>query len=187
MAYDPLISASDIIAFKEIDTGGQKAGNGGDGYSSGAIINKPHLEFSPHNKADGANVDVTTGDDVYQKADWDAGGAKGGDASVKKADDVWAKATGGTAKSNGDQYSESGHNKSYVDAHTIAAQENALKVDMSQMVSAGNGGDGGHGNLAKGGEVSFALVHSNPTSETANLNDVLNDSGHFAIDDFLHV
>jgi hypothetical protein len=181
MKYDPLISASDVIAFKEIDTGGQKAGNGGDGYNSGDIINKPHLDFAPQNKTEGADVDVKSGDDVYQKAYWDAGGAKGGDASL------WAKATGGTAKSNGDQVSESGHNKSYVDANTIAAQENALKVDMSQMVSAGNGGDGGHGNSAKGGEVSFALVHSNPTSETANLNDVLNESGHFAIDDFLHV
>jgi len=74
----PLPTASDVIAFKEIDTGGQKVGNGGDGHNSGDLYNSNTATFSPSNKAYGADVDVKTGDYVHQKADWDAGDAKGG-------------------------------------------------------------------------------------------------------------
>jgi hypothetical protein len=47
---------------------------------------------------------------------------------------------------------------------------------MSQHVAAGIGGYGGNDNYAKGGDF-----------ETANLNDVLNHSTHFTIDDLVHV
>src|SRR5262245_43394390 len=91
---------SDVIALKSLSTGGQSVGNGGDGKSSGDIINKPTLNFDPHNKADGANVDVKTGDYVKQSADWDAGGAN--------AKASWySKAHGGDAESNGNQKSYS--------------------------------------------------------------------------------
>ena len=176
---------SDVIAFGKIDTGGQSAGNGGDGHNSGMIVNSPSLKYAPSNKAD-VDVSVKTGDHVDQKAYWDAGGASGGQASVKKAHDSDAKANA-TAKSNGDQSSDSGHNRSDVDIDTTAKQINKLSVDQSQMVAAGNGGDGGHDNYAVGGNVSFALVHNNPSTETANLQNVLNDSHHFDIDDFVHI
>jgi hypothetical protein len=65
---------SDTIAFKTISTGGNSAGNGGDGYNSGNISNNPSISFNPYNKAD-ADVHVNTGDQVHQKAYWDAGGA----------------------------------------------------------------------------------------------------------------
>jgi hypothetical protein len=39
-------------AFKEIDTGGNSAGNGGDGYNKGAISSKPVINFEPSNKAE---------------------------------------------------------------------------------------------------------------------------------------
>ncbi len=65
---------SDTIAFK-VSTGDNSAGNGGTGYNEGNIISKPSVEFNPSNKAEGADVHVNTGDNVYQKAYWDAGGA----------------------------------------------------------------------------------------------------------------
>src|SRR5712675_3581491 len=65
---------SDTISLKEISTGGNSAGNGGDGYFSGKISNSPSIDFNPYNKAEGADVHVNTGDTVHQKADWDAGG-----------------------------------------------------------------------------------------------------------------
>ena len=114
---------SDTIAIK-ISTGGNSAGNGGDGVNKGDITSKPSIEFNPYNKADGADVDVKTGDHVHQKAYWDAGGAN---AKAEKH----SKAEGGKAVSNGDQKSDSGHNKSDVDADTKAYQENYLKADMS--------------------------------------------------------
>ena len=176
---------SDVIAFGKIDTGGQSAGNGGDGHNSGYIINQPSLKFAPSNKAD-VDVSVKTGDHVDQKAYWDAGGASGGQASVKKAHDSDAKANA-TAESSGDQSSKSGHDTSKVETETTAKQINKLHVDQSQMVSAGNGGDGGHDNYAKGGDVEFALMHTNPTTETVDLKDVLNDAHHFDIDGFVHI
>ena len=166
---------SDTITLKEISTGGNSAGNGGDGYNKGEISNSPSIDFQPYNKAEGADVHVNTGDKVYQKAYWDAGGANA------KADD-YSKAYGGHAYSNGDQYSESGHDKSDVDANTTAYQTNFLAADMSQHVAAGIGGNGGDDNYAKGGD--FELKSS---METANLNNVLNDSEHFHVDDFVHV
>jgi hypothetical protein len=173
---------SDVIAFKEIDTGGNSAGNGGDGYNEGDITNKPKINFEPTNKADGADVDARTGDHVKQKAYWDAE-ANGGDASAKvkkaEAEDVSAKANGGKASSNGDQESESGHNRSEVEANTTAKQ--------SQMAAAGNGGDGGDENIAAGGDVEFALVHSVETTKVAELENVLNDSEKFDIDDLVSI
>jgi hypothetical protein len=142
------INASDAIEIKSIDTGHQKVGNGGDGSSSGDISNKPTINFDPYNKADGADVHVNTGDDVYQKAYWDAGGANGNA-------EWFAKANGGTATSDGDQKSYSGHDTSKVDANTTAYQTNFLLADQSQSVAAGIAGDGGSDNVAKGGDVLF--------------------------------
>ena len=77
-------------------TGGNSAGNGGDGYNTGDISSKPSIEFNPYNKAEGADVHVNNGDKVHQKAYWDAGGAN---AKAEKH----SKAEGGKAYSNGDQ------------------------------------------------------------------------------------
>jgi hypothetical protein len=71
-----------------------------------------------------------------------------------------------------------------VDASTTAYQTNFLAANMSQNVAAGIGGDGGNNNKAEGGDVHFKA-----SIESANLNDVLNDSEHFHIDDsgmFVH-
>src|SRR5215468_986726 len=101
----PSIHVSDSIPFKSIDTGGNSAGNGGDGSFKGAIISKPTINFDPSNKAVGSDVTVKTGDNVYQKASWDA------DASAKKAKEA-------SADSSGDQKNYSGHDTSKVYANT---------------------------------------------------------------------
>jgi hypothetical protein len=136
---------SDSIALK-ISTGNNSAGNGGNGYNYGDIINKPSIDFQPYNKAEGAKVDVKTGDHVDQKAYWDAGGANA------KAED-YSKAYGGTAQSSGDQSNYSGYDTSNVYANTTATQDNWLAVNQSQQVYAGNGGNGGDYNYAAGGNV----------------------------------
>jgi hypothetical protein len=167
MAKAKALFPSDTIALK-ISTGGNSAGNGGDGVNTGDITSKPSIEFNPYNKAD-ADVDVKTGDQVHQKAYWDAGGAN---AKAEKH----SKAEGGKAVSNGDQKSDSGHNKSDVDTDTSAYQKNYLKADMSQNVWAGLGGNGGDNNKAEGGDV-----HVKANIESAT--DSLNTYEHYNIDD----
>lgn len=164
---------SDSIVFKDISTGGNSAGNGGNGYNKGDITNNPSIDFQPYNKAEGADVHVNTGDHVDQHASWDAGGAN--------ANAQWfATAHGGNAQSNGDQSSWSGHDTSNVNADTTAYQSNFLAADQHQSVMAGVGGNGGNNNEAEGGNVS-------PKIDYANLENVLNDSEHFHVDDFVHV
>ena len=141
---------TDTIAFKSISTGGNSAGNGGDGVNKGDITNNANINFEPSNKAYGSDVDVHTGDKVYQKAYWDAGGANA-DA------DKYSKAYGGEAESNGDQKNYSGHDTSHVSADTTAYQTNFLAADQSQNVYAGIGGDGGDGNYAVGGDVNVHI------------------------------
>ncbi len=143
----PSIHVSDSIHLKSIDTGGNSAGNGGDGIFKGYIVNTPTLNFDPSNTATGASVHVNTGDHVDQTASWDAGKAT---ADAQK----WSKAYA-NANSNGDQKSYSGHDTSKVYADTTATQTNHLWVDQHQEVMAGIGGNGGDGNLAMGGNVDF--------------------------------
>ena len=163
---------SDTITFKA-STGGNSAGNGGDRYNKCDISNNPSVKFEPTNKAEGADVNVKNGDHVAQKAYWDAGGAN---AKAEK----YSKAEGGKANSNGDQESDSGHNKSDVDANTKAVQDNWLLVEQGQTVMAGVGGDGGNHNKAEGGDIHFKA-----SIESVNLNDAFNDSKYFHIDDSL--
>jgi hypothetical protein len=147
----PSIHVSDSIHFKSIDTGGNSAGNGGDGSFKGYVVNAPTLSFDPSNKAYGADVSVKTGDHVDQKAYWDAGKAS---AEVEK----WSKGDAeANANSNGDQSSKSGHDTSKVYANTEATQKNWLEADQHQEVMAGIGGHGGDGNMAIGGNVDLQI------------------------------
>ncbi len=177
--------ASDVIAFKELNTGGNSAGNGGNGYNFGDLKNVQTAIFEPHNKAYGSEVDVTTGDTIRQKAKLDledGSGEKDGGKKGKGEDG------GGKAFANLSQDAETGADKAKVWADTTAVQENWAKIDQSANLIAGNGGNGGDHNFAKGGDVGIALVHTNPSTEVTytELKDVLNHSDHFGIDDFLH-
>jgi len=174
MSKAKVMFPSDTISLKDVYTGGNSAGNGGDGVNTGDISSKPSIEFNPYNKAEGADVHVNTGDKVHQDADWDAGGAN---AKAEKH----SKAEGGKAYSNGDQESESGHNKSNVDANTSAYQKNDLKVDMSQNVWAGIGGEGGDHNKAEGGDVDVkASIESATDSFNSHEYYHIDDSGMIA-------
>ncbi len=137
---------SDTVHFNSISTGGNSAGNGGDGINTGNITNNAHIDFNPTNNAYGSDVSVNTGDHVYQKADWDAGGANA-------HADKYSHANGGIAESNGSQHNYSGYDTSNVHADTTAYQSNFLAADMSQNVVAGVGGNGGNDNYAVGGDV----------------------------------
>jgi hypothetical protein len=148
----PSINVSDSIHFKTIDTGGNSAGNGGDGSFKGYVVNQPVLSFDPSNTANGSSVTVHTGDHVQQKASWDA--------SANAKADWFAKAHGGNATSNGDQSSNSGHDTSTVHANTTATQTNSLMADLHQEVMAGIGGNGGNGNAALGGNVDISFDSS---------------------------
>jgi hypothetical protein len=145
-----LPNISDTISFKSISTGGQSAGNGGDGSFKGSISNQPAIKFDPSNSASGSDVKVATGDHVSQKASWDA---SAGGATASK----YSNAYGGDAKSNGDQSSSSGYDTSKVSADTTADQTNYLTADQHQYVVAGVGGDGGDGNFALGGNVDISI------------------------------
>ena len=92
MSKAKVMFPSDTISLKDVYTGGNSAGNGGDGVNTGDISSKPSIEFNPYNKAEGADVHVNTGDQVHQKAYWDAGGAN---AKAEK----YSKAEGGKAVS----------------------------------------------------------------------------------------
>ena len=162
---------SDTISLKEFRPAATAPATVETASTRATSATSPSIEFNPYNKAEGADVHVNTGDKVYQKADWDAGGAN---AKAEK----YSKAEGGKANSNGDQESDSGHDKSKVDANTTAYQTNYLAADKSQNVGAGIGGEGGDGNKAEGGDVDIKA-----SIESANLNDVLNHSEYFHIDD----
>jgi hypothetical protein len=139
---------SDSIVIK-LSGGDASAGNGGNGYNYGDIINKPTSTIDQYNKVEGSDVHTNTGDKVYQKAYWDA------DAEAKYHSKAYAK-------SNGDQESEhKGYNKSGdVKANVDADQTNKAWVDQSQHVYAGVGGDGGDNAMAIGGNVEIDFGHS---------------------------
>src|SRR5215213_2567536 len=46
--------ASDVIQFKDLNTGGNSAGNGGSGYNKGDLTSTQSANFSPYNKAYGS-------------------------------------------------------------------------------------------------------------------------------------
>ena len=62
MSYGP----SDVIEFKDLNTGGNAAGNGGNGYNHGNLENSQTAKFSPHNKAVGVKVvDASDGIQIH--------------------------------------------------------------------------------------------------------------------------
>jgi hypothetical protein len=147
---------SDTIKIHEITTGSANVGNGGNGTNYGDITNKPVFNFDPYNEAYGSTVHVNTGDHVHQYASWDAGGANG----INVDPPSWQNITGsgGTANSNGDQYSQSGYDTSHVYANTTAYQPNYVWSDQSQHVYAGLGGGGGGYSQADTGDVQIDLM-----------------------------
>ena len=76
---------SDVIALKEIETGGQEVGNGGDGYNSGDIETNQVINFHPENE-DGEQENVLMAE---QEQSVTVGiGGRGGDENSVEGGDV---------------------------------------------------------------------------------------------------
>jgi NAD(P)H-hydrate repair Nnr-like enzyme with NAD(P)H-hydrate epimerase domain len=70
-----------------------------------------------------------------------------------------------------------------VGAATTATQYTQLLADQHATILAGVGGNGGNGNVALGGDISSALVHSDPETTTVNnaLDHFINAFGHIDV------
>jgi hypothetical protein len=169
----------------EIDTGGNSAGTGGDGYFFGSLVNAPVVIYMPINIAiagynSTANADQSNTVQIDQSATQIAGvGGDGGNDNASIGGDVTATGLGsggsGAIATGGNQAGNGGDgffygtiiNASFVLYHPIniaiagpnssahADQTNNVDIDQSAIQMAGIGGDGGNGNVALGGDVSF--------------------------------
>jgi len=170
---------SDTINLTNPTAGDANAGNGGDGTSNGDIFYSPVATLASTQTVDGADPTVVNGDNVGQGADWGTGDANGGGLvqtpiatlaaltnSGAALSNSGAGGAGGNPTSSGDQSNSSGGNVVGMGADTTATQTNTLVADQHGTIIAGMGGAGGSGNAALGGDISAALVHSNPISET---------------------
>lgn len=174
----PIPQMSDTVHLSDVYAGEANAGNGADGYNFGNINYNPSAIVANTQSVSGAAVDVHSGDSPWQSASWDAGNAGHGGAA-EAADgflvniaNYGAGGAGGSANSNGDVASTSGGNVAAGQADTSAVQYTELLADQHATILAGVGGNGGDGNLARGGDISSALVHSNPETTTTTHTDM---------------
>jgi hypothetical protein len=163
---------SDTINLTNPNGGDANAGNGGDGTNLADIYYTPVAYVANTQVVDGADPSVYNGDIVGQIAGWGTGNADGGDllqipiAVLAAQTNSGTAGAGGNPTSSGSQSNTSGGNVVGLSADTTATQNTTLVADQSATILAGVGGAGGSGNAALGGDVSAALVHSNPISET---------------------
>lgn len=168
----PIPQASDTINLTDSNAGDASAGNGGDGYNYGDIHYNPVSYVANSQTVEGAYTKLYNGDHVWQDAGWGTG--DGGDGGLAQARDGFLASltnsgsggAGGDAYSNGDQGNTSGGNVAAVAADTTATQNTQFLADQHATILAGVGGNGGDGNMARGGDISSALVHTNPFTET---------------------
>lgn len=170
----PIPQLSDTIQLNHSDAGDASAGNGGEGYNYGNIHYDPTAYVSNTQTVYGADTDLHNGDHVWQAAGWSAGSAgNGGDAEAENGflaniTNNGSGGPGGDANSNGSQANSSGGDIAAVSAATTAQQNTQFFADQHATILAGVGGNGGNGNLAQGGDISAAVVHSDPETTTVN-------------------
>lgn len=170
----PIPQMSDTIYLSNPTAGDANAGNGGDGHNHGNIDFHPVAYIDPTQKVYGADTDLHNGDHVWQKADWDAGNA--GDGGFAQAKNGFLAAVtnsgdggaGGDSHSNGNQGNSSGGDTATVSAATTATQHTQLMAEQNATILAGVGGNGGDDNMARGGEITSILMHTNPETTTVN-------------------
>ena len=176
-----------------VDSGGNTAGNGGDGYFYGGIIHASMVVYEPINISVAAGYDSTALADQTNNASFNqsalqmAGiGGNGGDGNVAAGGSAALSspgaaseliATGGNGAGNGGTGSFYG---TLLDAPVViyhpiniavaggggtaeASQSNTVQIDQSAMQIAGVGGNGGDGNTAIGGDVSLLGSGSSST------------------------
>jgi hypothetical protein len=171
-----------------IHTGDNSAGNGGDGYFAGSLIDRSYAAFEPFNMAQGSHATAhahQTNIGLFDQAasqtagiggdggDWNA--ALGGGARVFGSFGSDVIATGGNSAGNGGDGHFSGAlahapvavfepvNIAVAGFHGIAVADQSNTVQFNQGASqvAGVGGHGGGGNAAVGGDVSvFGTGHA---------------------------
>jgi len=169
-----------------IDTGDNSAGNGGDGYFFGSLVNAPVVIYMPINIAiagynSTVNADQSNSVQIDQSATQIAGvGGDGGNGNASIGGNVTASGFGGgdsgAITTGGNQAGNGGDGFSYgsiVNASLVlynpiniavsgpnssahANQTNNVDIDQSAVQMAGIGGHGGDGNAALGGDVSSA-------------------------------
>ena len=167
-----------------IDTGDNSAGNGGDGYFFGSLVNAPVVIYAPINIAiavynSTADADQSNTVQIDQSAEQIAGvGGDGGNGNASIGGNVAASGFGGgdsgAISTGGNQAGNGGDGFSYgsiVNASFVlyepiniavagpnssahADQTNNVDIDQSAVQMAGIGGHGGDGNAALGGNVS---------------------------------
>ncbi|MGY8681015.1 hypothetical protein Q2941_24900 [Bradyrhizobium sp. UFLA05-153] len=174
-------------AWHLVETGGSQAGNGGDGSFSGELVHTSFVLYDPINIAvagynSSAYAIQTNSVYVDQSALQIAGiGGHGGNGNVAMggslvSHSLWggsdAIATGANGAGNGGSGHSSGNlidvsvaiyapiNIAIAGPHStaIADQTNDVHIDQSAVQIAGVGGDGGHGNLALGGDLATHLL-----------------------------
>src|SRR6202165_5664669 len=183
------LSAGSALPLFSIDTGDNSAGNGGNGYFAGSLIDSSYAAFEPLNMAQAgahatANAHQTNIGLFDQAATQTAGvGGGGGDWNAAMGGSVGAFgsvgsdviATGDNSAGNGGDGHFSGalvHAPVAVfDPVNIAAagfhgtanahQSNAVQFFQAASQAAGGGGHGGDGNAAIGGGLSvFGAGHA---------------------------
>jgi hypothetical protein len=169
-----------------IDSGGNTAGNGGDGYFYGGIIHASMVVYEPINISVAAGYDSTALADQTNNASFNqsalqmAGiGGNGGDGNIAAGGSAALSspaaaseliATGGNGAGNGGSGTFAG---TLVDAPIViyhpmnfaiagpggtadASQANTVAIDQSAVQIAGIGGNAGSGNAAIGGNVTLS-------------------------------
>lgn len=170
----PIPQMSDTIYLSNPAAGDANAGNGGDGYNHGNIDYNPVAYVNPTQTVEGAYTDLHNGDHVWQSAGWDAGsGGPGGFTQAQNGflaavTNSGAGGAGGNSQSNGSQGNTSGGDTAAVAAATTATQYTQLVADQHATILAGVGGNGGNGNMAQGGDIASALMHTDPETTTVN-------------------
>ena len=178
--------------FFSIHTGDNAAGNGGDGYFSGDLIDSPYAAFEPQNVAQSgphgsATAHQTNIAILDQSATQTAGvGGDGGDdnaavgGSVSGSGDSGAIATGDDSAGVGGDGVFQGSmvhapvavfspvNIAVAGSHgsADAHQSNSAQIYQPSFQFAGNGGSAGNGNAATGGDVSVDGTDSHSHSVT---------------------
>ncbi len=165
-----------------IYSGGNTAGNGGDGYFYGSIIHASMVVYEPVNISVSAGygsiamADQTNNVSVDQSAVQMAGiGGNGGNGNVASGGNVGMSSSGYDAiSSSGNSAGNGGYgvfSGTLVDAPVViyhpiniaiagtggtadATQSNTVDINQAAVQIAGVGGNGGNGNTAIGGDVS---------------------------------
>ncbi|HTC98989.1 MAG TPA: hypothetical protein VK734_14755 [Bradyrhizobium sp.] len=181
--------------FFSIHTGDNGAGNGGDGYFSGDLIDSPYAAFEPQNVAQSgphgsATAHQTNVAILDQSATQTAGvGGHGGDDNAAVGGSVSGSGGSGAIATGDDSAGVGGDgvfqgsmvhapvavfspvNIAVAGSHgsADAHQSNSAQIYQPSFQFAGNGGSAGNGNTATGGDVSGDGTDSHSHSATGTM------------------